>query len=86
VGANCSLGSDCMIGLAKQIRESVDIPVIIQPNAGMPQTGPDGTAFYPEDEVLFAKNIIKIKALGVEIVGGCCGTTPAFTRRLRESV
>jgi methionine synthase I (cobalamin-dependent) len=51
----------------------------------MPQTGPDGTAFYPEDEVFFAKNIIKIKALGVEIVGGCCGTTPAFIHRLRES-
>ncbi len=43
-------------------------------------------AFYPEDEVLFAKNIIKIKALGVDIVGGCCGTTPAFIRRLRESI
>ena len=85
VGANCSLGSDSMIGLAQQIRESVDIPVIVQPNAGMPQTGPDGTAFYPEDEILFAKNIIKIKALGVEIVGGCCGTTPAFIHRLRES-
>ena len=49
VGANCSLGSDSMIGLAEQIRASVDIPVIIQPNAGMPQTGPDGTASYPED-------------------------------------
>ena len=86
VGANCSLGSESMIGLARQIRESVDIPVIVQPNAGMPQTGPDGTASYPEDENLFAKNIIKIKALGVDIVGGCCGTTPAFIRRLRKSI
>lgn len=85
VGANCSLGSESMIGLARQIRESVDIPVIVQPNAGMPQTGPDGTVFYPEDEVFFAGNIKKIKALGVDIVGGCCGTTPAFIRRLRTS-
>ncbi|BBO70936.1 homocysteine S-methyltransferase [Desulfosarcina alkanivorans] len=85
VGANCSLGSESMIGLAGQIRESVDIPVIVQPNAGMPQTRPDGTAFYPEDEILFAENIKKIKALGVEIVGGCCGTTPAFIQKIRAS-
>jgi 5-methyltetrahydrofolate--homocysteine methyltransferase len=69
VGANCSLGSDSMIGLARQIRECVDIPVIIQPNAGMPQTGPDGIVFYPEDEVTFARNIKKIKDLGIDIVG-----------------
>ncbi|WP_372677209.1 homocysteine S-methyltransferase family protein [Desulfosarcina sp.] len=86
VGANCSLGSDRMIGLAKQIRESVEIPVIVQPNAGMPQTRPDGIAFYPEDENLFAKNIKKIKALGVDIVGGCCGTTPAFINKIRASI
>lgn len=86
VGANCSLGSDRMIALAAQIRESVDIPVIIQPNAGMPQTGSDGTASYPEDEALFSENIKKIKALGVDIVGGCCGTTPAFIHKIRESI
>jgi 5-methyltetrahydrofolate--homocysteine methyltransferase len=86
VGANCSLGSESMIGLAGQIRQSVDIPVLIQPNAGIPQTGPDGTAFYPEDEIYFAENIKKIKALGVDIVGGCCGTTPAFIQKIRESI
>jgi len=86
VGANCSLGSDSMIDLAKQIRESVDIPVLIQPNAGMPQTGTDGTALYPEDEIRFAENIKKIRDLGIEIVGGCCGTTPAFIQKIRESL
>ena len=86
VGTNCSMGSDMMIALAKQIRESVEIPVIIQPNAGMPQTRPDGTVFYPEDEITFAENINKIKALGIEIVGGCCGTTPAFIQKIRASI
>ena len=85
VGTNCSMGSDMMIALAKQIRESVEIPVIIQPNAGMPQTRPDGTVFYPEDEITFAENIKKIKALGIEIVGGCCGTTPSFIQKIRAS-
>jgi methionine synthase I (cobalamin-dependent) len=86
VGANCSLGSDRMIDLAEQIRASVDIPVIIQPNAGMPQTRADGSTFYPEDETFFAGNIKKIKALGVDIVGGCCGTTPAFISKIRETI
>jgi methionine synthase I (cobalamin-dependent) len=86
VGANCSLGSDGMIALARQIRESVDIPVIIQPNAGMPQAGSEGTVSYPEDETIFAGNIKTMKALGIDIVGGCCGTTPAFIRRIRETI
>ena len=37
VGANCSIGSDTMVALAAEIRKSVDIPIIIQPNAGMPE-------------------------------------------------
>ena len=86
VGANCSIGSDTMIALAREIRGSVEIPVIIQPNAGLPQTTTDGTVFYPEDEAFFTESIQKIKALGIEIVGGCCGTTPAIIRKVRESI
>lgn len=86
VGANCSVGSDTMIALAQEIRESVDIPVIIQPNAGMPETLSDGTVYYPEDASYYAENINKIKALGVEIVGGCCGTTPDYIRKIREFI
>ena len=86
VGANCSLGSDTMVALAAEIRSSVDLPVIIQPNAGMPETGKDNRIFYPEDKDVFAENIKKIKDLGVEIVGGCCGTTPAYIRRIKEII
>ncbi len=86
VGANCSMGSDTMISLAAEIRQSVEIPVIVQPNAGMPQAKPDGSVSYPEDESFFAGSIMKIKDLGVEIVGGCCGTTPAFIHKIRESL
>lgn len=84
VGANCSLGSGAMADLAARIRKSVDVPVIIQPNAGMPERTPDGNVIYPESEAVFAHNIKKIKELGVEIVGGCCGTTPAYIQRIKE--
>lgn len=84
VGANCAMGSDTMIRLAEEIRTSVEIPVIIQPNAGLPETGPGQSVSYPEDEDFFAGNIMKLKALGIEIVGGCCGTTPDYIRTLKN--
>ena len=86
VGANCSMGSQTMIDLAHEIRKSVDIPVIIMPNAGMPETGKGNAVFYPEDEIFFADSIRKIRELGVEIVGGCCGTTPKYISKIKEVI
>lgn len=85
VGANCSLGSDTMVILARQIREAVTIPVIIQPNAGVPKVHGKET-IYPETPEQFADNIVKIKAEGVEIVGGCCGTSPEHITRICERI
>jgi methionine synthase I (cobalamin-dependent) len=82
VGANCSLGSTDMVRLAAQIRKSVDIPVIVQPNAGMPQTTEDNQVFYPESDDLFVMNMKKIREMGVEIIGGCCGTTPETIKKM----
>ncbi len=84
VGANCSLGSNEMIDLAKEIKNSVNVPVLIMPNAGMPEVTKDNIASYPEDEIFFANQIQKIKKLGVEIVGGCCGTNPDYIKKIRE--
>lgn len=81
VGANCSIGSDAMVDLARQIRNFVDIPVIIQPNAGIPEIRGLETV-YPESVEVFMKNIRIIKSEGIEIVGGCCGTTPEFIRTI----
>ena len=85
VGANCSLGSDVMVALAEDIRHSIDSPVMIQPNAGLPAAkGSD--IFYPEDEEFFADNMAQIKSLGVEVIGGCCGSTPDYIRRVVEKI
>jgi methionine synthase I (cobalamin-dependent) len=86
VGANCSMGSDGMVDLAREIKQHVDVPVMIQPNAGLPETGKGNTTFYPEDAACFAANMKRIKDLGVEIVGGCCGTTPDYIRKIRETI
>jgi methionine synthase I (cobalamin-dependent) len=86
VGANCSLGSTDMVRLAAQIRKCIDIPVIIQPNAGMPRTTDDNQVSYPETDDQFVANMSRIRDLGVEIIGGCCGTTPDTIRKLRYSI
>ena len=86
VGANCSIGSRTMIDLACEIRKNTDLPVIIQPNAGLPRAAKDNAVFYPEDEIFFADSIKEIKKLGVEIVGGCCGTTPEYIKKIKETI
>jgi len=84
VGANCSIGSDAMVDLAREIRNWVDIPVIIQPNAGIPEIRGLETV-YPESPEYFLNNIRIIQSEGIEIVGGCCGTTPDYIRRIAET-
>jgi methionine synthase I (cobalamin-dependent) len=83
VGANCSLGSVQMISLAQEIRQAVDCLVVIQPNAGLPILD-HGQLHYPETPETFADNLLKIKSLGVEIIGGCCGTTPEYIHLIRQ--
>lgn len=83
VGANCSLGSDSMLTMAREVRDLIDAPLIFQPNAGMPEVQGDNT-LYPEKKDGYAKNLIELKASGIEIIGGCCGTTPDFIRAIKE--
>jgi len=85
VGANCAIGSDVMVDLAREIRDLVDIPVIVQPNAGIPEIKGLETV-YPESVEYFLKNIRIIKSEGIEIVGGCCGTTPEYIRFIAETL
>ena len=83
VGANCTLGSEQMIGLAEELRKSTDLPIIIQPNAGKPELN-QGKPFYPQDSESFAENMKIIAETGADFVGGCCGTTPEFIRRIHQ--
>jgi methionine synthase I (cobalamin-dependent) len=83
VGANCSIGSDHMVKLAEEIRNCVKTPVIIQSNAGIPEMK-ERQLHYPESPAYYARNIKAIKDSGVEIVGGCCGTTPEYISEIKR--
>ena len=77
VGANCSLGSGDMVELAGEIRRAVDIPVMAKPNAGVPKVE-KGRTIYTESVSCFVRNMARISGLGVQVIGGCCGTTPDY--------
>jgi RNA polymerase sigma factor (sigma-70 family) len=83
VGANCTLASADMRLLAEEARGAVDLPLVLQPNAGSPQRR-DGSVFYAQDPEAFADEMAIVASLGVELVGGCCGTDPRFIRALRR--
>lgn len=83
VGANCSLGSDAMLNMAREIRDKIDAPLIFQPNAGIPEIKGDKT-IYPEKEEYYAENLALLKAVGIEIIGGCCGTTPDYIEAIKR--
>jgi 5-methyltetrahydrofolate--homocysteine methyltransferase len=84
VGANCTLTSETMADLAAELRAATALPVIIQPNAGRPELGPEGRTTYAQTPDAFADDMARLAAAGVKFLGGCCGTTPDFIRRLAE--
>jgi 5-methyltetrahydrofolate--homocysteine methyltransferase len=83
LGANCTLGSDEMIGLAEHMRTLTDRPLLFQPNAGRPIPSESGVV-YPIGPADFAGHIRRILDLGIDAVGGCCGTTPEHVAQMRR--
>jgi methionine synthase I (cobalamin-dependent) len=85
IGSNCTLGSREMIDLALELRRATRLPILIQPNAGKPETTEDGVV-YRQTPAEFAADGVKIKAAGADMIGGCCGTTPDFIRELARAL
>jgi len=82
IGANCGNGIEGMIQIVKEIRlcNSV-IPVLVHANAGMPIYD-DGKTVFPESPMQTAGYVKEIIDAGVNIIGGCCGTTPEHIRQI----
>jgi len=85
IGANCSITSGEMIGLAAEMRTLTDVPLLFQPNAGLPAFS-EGKAVYGQKPEEFAADLVKIVESGANAVGGCCGTTPEFIKAVRASI
>lgn len=85
IGSNCGNGLDNMIQIAAQIRELSDKPLIIQSNAGQPESR-SGNLVYSESSEFFEERMTSLLALNPAIIGGCCGTTPDHIRIIRKAV
>ncbi|MHA1955004.1 MAG: homocysteine S-methyltransferase family protein, partial [Candidatus Heimdallarchaeaceae archaeon] len=85
IGANCTIGSDDMIDLIKELNQLTELPIIAKPNAGLPKLI-NGETIYPTKSKEFAKDISKIVENNARIVGGCCGTDPKFIEKIAQTV
>ena len=83
LGLNCSLGPEEMKNIAEEICSYASVPVIVKPNAGLPETVNGETVYnvLPED---FASEMAEIAEKGAVILGGCCGTNPDYIKALVE--
>lgn len=85
IGSNCGLGVDGIFQVLEQMRSVTNRPLIAQANAGLPKLIDGATIFTatPADMTAYHEQMI---ALGVRVVGGCCGTTPAHIRAMSEDL
>ena len=83
LGINCSLGPDKMVNLIERFRNCSSLPIIANPNAGLPEIK-DGKTVYSMDAELFSKYVLELAKAGANILGGCCGTEPEFIQKTVE--
>lgn len=83
IGANCSLGPKQLMDVMDELLKYCSVPVAFKPNAGLPKS--DGkVTYYDVDADEFAQDIKFSVENGVRIVGGCCGTTPEYIKKVCE--
>ncbi len=85
VGANCSAGPEEMLPVAERMARCTDLPLVMEPNAGLPVLR-SGKTVFPGSPALLARYAPRFAAAGVNIVGGCCGTTPKHISAIRKAV
>lgn len=85
LGINCSYGPKEMLPLIEEILKYSKVPVIIQPNAGIPKYF-QGNCTYNISSDEFAEYACIFAKKGVRILGGCCGTTPDYIRKVKKAV
>lgn len=85
VGVNCSLGPAELESVVRELVRCARCPVVVRPNAGLPHVV-EGRTVYDVEPAEFAAVMERIMEAGASVVGGCCGTNPAFTAELAALV
>jgi 5-methyltetrahydrofolate--homocysteine methyltransferase len=86
IGTNCGNGIERMIDIVKEIREAApDMPILVHANAGAP-VNVNGIDTFPETPEDMKRQIPALIEAGANIIGGCCGTTPAHIKAMKEAI
>ncbi len=86
IGANCGNGMERMVEIVREMRAAQpDAPILVHANAGLPRNV-NGVDLFPDTPADMAAQVPALVAAGANVVGGCCGTTPAHIAALRRAV
>lgn len=85
IGFNCSMGAKQLFPLVKKLTKLTALPIMVQPNAGMPREI-EGQTVYDMDAATFGQWMGKFADLGVSILGGCCGTDFVYIRAIKQAL
>ncbi|HEY5506054.1 MAG TPA: homocysteine S-methyltransferase family protein, partial [Coriobacteriia bacterium] len=83
VGMNCGLGPEQMLPLVERMAAATTLPLVVQPNAGLPRLI-DGRTVFPGTAEQMGAHAAKFAALGAGLVGSCCGSSPSFTGAIMD--
>lgn len=81
IGSNCGNGIKEMVEIIREMRSYTEKPLIAEPNAGIPKVV-NNRIIYDDTPEVFASAVIDLISAGANIIGGCCGTTPAHLRAM----
>lgn len=84
LGVNCGLGPRQMLPIVKELLEYSSLPVVVNPNAGLPKAE-NGRTVYSIGPEEFAGVMRELAGLGAHVLGGCCGTTPEHIKALKAA-
>lgn len=86
IGTNCGNGIERMIEIVKAMRAAApETPILVHANAGLP-VNVNGVDTFPESPEDMARQVAGLVAAGANIIGGCCGTTPAHIKAMKHAV
>lgn len=84
-GCNCSAGPDTMVSFIEAMKPFSKVPLIAKPNAGLPCLQ-DGRTVFDMDADTFAGYCADLAKAGANLIGGCCGTNPAYIQKLSNTL
>ena len=85
IGVNCSLGPKELKNIAEEMIKYSSKPIIVQANAGLPEIL-NGETFFPVKADEYADIVLQMADMGVTVLGGCCGTTPEYIKKIRKGL